>query len=90
MRVGNPLLSSPSFTPITWRLAMKVGTGGGSWKGREDILPEDAAVYKELDAWQLLISRQEKCLIIDTKDYHPGLLFLSREDLARVIQELSD
>jgi hypothetical protein len=40
-------------------------------------------------AWTLFLSKQEKCLIVDTKDYHPGLLFLSRQDLARMIEVLS-
>ena len=69
---------------------MKVGTRGGSWKVREDILPEDATVYKEFDAWRLLLSKKEKCLIVDTNDYHPGLLFLTKRDLAEMIEALSE
>lgn len=69
---------------------MKVGTRGGSWASREDIFPVDAKVYRELDAWILSLSKQEKCVIIDTKDYHPGLLFLSARfaDFQRKYREL--
>jgi len=69
---------------------MKVSTRGGSRTARVDILPEDATVYSELDAWQLSVSKREKCLIIATVDYHPGLLYLTKEDLERVIEALSD
>jgi hypothetical protein len=69
---------------------MKAGTTGGSWTGREDVYPEDATVYRELDAWKLSLSKREKCIIIDTKDYHPGLLFLTKQDLAQMIKALSD
>jgi hypothetical protein len=69
---------------------MKVGTPGGSWSAREAVLPKDATVYKEIEAWQLLISKREKCLIIDTKDYHPGVLFLGKEDLQEMIKALCD
>lgn len=68
---------------------MKVGTSGGSWSAREDVLPDDATVYRDIEAWQLLLSRGNKCLIIDTKDYHPGLLFLTKEDLEQILEDLS-
>lgn len=69
---------------------MRVGTPGGSWVSREDLFPVDAKVYRELDAWTLSLSKQEKCVIIDTSDYHPGLLFLTKQDLAEIIAALSD
>jgi len=69
---------------------MKVGTPGGSWSAREDVLPKDATMYREIEAWQLLLSKREKHLIIDTKDYHPGLLFLSKEDLEEMIKALGE
>jgi len=52
--------------------------------------PQDSTLYRELDCWQLRISKKEQCLIIDSTDYHPGLLFLTKEDLQRAIEVLSD
>ena len=69
---------------------MKVSALGGSRTGRVDVVPEDATVYTELGGWRLSASKREKCLIIATVDYHPGLLYLTKEDLERVIEALSD
>jgi len=69
---------------------MKAGAGGGSWTTRENVLPKDAAIYTELDDWQIFLSKGKTCLIFDTKDYYPGLLFLTKRDLIRALKLLSE
>ncbi len=69
---------------------MKEGIRGSAWKGRNDEFPQDSTLYRELDCWELRISKTEQCLIIDSTEYHPGLLFLTKEDLQRAIEALSD
>jgi hypothetical protein len=67
---------------------MKEGRPGTSGTTPEKEFPEDAKIYKTLGSWQLRISKAERCLIIDTTDYHPGVLSLTKEDLEQVLKEL--
>jgi len=69
---------------------MQEGIRGSAWNGRDDEFPWDTTLYRELDCWELSISKKKQCLIIDTTEYHPGLLFLTKEDLQRAIEALSD
>jgi len=69
---------------------MKEGIRGSAWKSRDAEFPEDSTLYRELDCWELRISKRRQCLIIDSTEYHPGLLFLTREDLEQAIEALSD
>jgi hypothetical protein len=43
-------------------------------------------MIKEIDNWKLSISKSKRRIYIDTTEYHPFLLELSRDDL----QELLD
>ena len=67
---------------------MKEGTPGSSWTGSKKDFPEDAKTYKAMGSWHLRLSKSEKCLIIDTRDYHPGVLFLTKEDLEELLKEM--
>ena len=69
---------------------MREGIRGSSGRSRDAEFPEDSTLYRELDCWELRISKSEQCLIIDSTDYHPGLLFLTKADLERAIEALSD
>jgi len=69
---------------------MREGTRGSSDRSRNDEFPQDSTLYRELDCWDLHLSKSDQCLIIDSTDYHPGLLFLTKEDLQRAIEALSE
>ncbi len=66
-------------------------TGPGSGRrSRNGNMPEDSALELEVGSWRLFLSKKEQTVIIDTTDYHPGLLFLNKEDLVRLLERLRD
>jgi hypothetical protein len=70
-------------------LRMREGMSGSSCRPKGGSLPSDAMLWEALDSWDMYISREGQSLIIETREYHPGLLFLTREDLEAVIKALS-
>jgi hypothetical protein len=68
---------------------MKEGMSGLSRRPRGGSLPSDAKLWEELNSWEMYISKQDQSLIIETSEYHPGLLCLTREDLEEIIKALS-
>jgi hypothetical protein len=68
---------------------MKEGMSGSSRRPRGGNLPSDAKLWEELNSWEMYISKQDQSLIIETSEYHPGLLCLTREDLEDIIKALS-
>jgi hypothetical protein len=56
---------------------------------RTGNLPADAKLWESLNSWDMYISKQDQSLIIDTSEYHPGLLSLTKEDLEDIIKALS-
>lgn len=68
---------------------MREGPVGGSWHEGERKFPKDSKIYRTLSSWVLRISKSKGLLIIDTRDYHPGVLYVTREDLKKILQELS-
>jgi hypothetical protein len=68
---------------------MKEGVSGLSRRPRGGKLPPDAKLWEELNSWEMYISKQDQSLIIDTSEYHPGLLCLTSEDLEDIIKALS-
>jgi len=53
-------------------------------------MPEDSTLLHEVGSWRLFLSRKEQTVFIDTTDYHPGMLCLSREDLEGLLARLRD
>ncbi len=68
---------------------MKEGRSGLSRRPREGSLPADAKLWEALNSWDMYISKEDQSLIIETSEYHPGLLFLTKEDLQDIIKALS-
>jgi hypothetical protein len=68
---------------------MKEGMSGSSRRPRGENLPADAKLWETLDSWDLYISREDQSLFVDTSEYHPGLLSLTRKDLEDIIKALS-
>jgi hypothetical protein len=68
---------------------MKEGMSGLSRRPRRGNLPADAKLWEALNSWDMYISKEDQSLIIDTSEYHPGLLCLTREDLEDIIKALS-
>jgi len=69
---------------------MQEGTPGTSRSSRSGVMPEDTVNAQKIGSWQLYLSKSEQALIIDTTDYHPGLLFLSKADLKCLLRRLDD
>ena len=68
---------------------MQGGMPGLSRNPRGGSLPSDAKLWEALDSWEMYISKEDQSLIIETSEHHPGLLFLTREDLENIIKALS-
>ena len=68
---------------------MKEGMSGLSLRLRGGGLPSDAKLWEALNSWNMYISQEDQSLIIETSEYRPGLLFLTREDLQDIIKALS-
>ena len=69
---------------------MEERTPGTSRNSRSGEMPEDTVNAQSIGSWQLYLSKSEQALIIDTSDYHPGLLFLSKEDLKKFLKLLDE
>jgi hypothetical protein len=68
---------------------MKEGVSGLSRRPRVGtLLPPDAKLWQALDSWDLYISKEDQSLFIDTSEYHPGLLSLTRKDLEDIIKAM--
>lgn len=67
---------------------MKEGRPGTSGTSSKKEFPADSQLFNKLGSWELRISKAEKCLIIDTTDYHHGVLFLTKEDLEQILKEM--
>jgi hypothetical protein len=68
---------------------MKEGVSGSSRKPRAGTLPSDAKLWETLESWDLYISKEDQSLFVDTSEYHPGLLSLTRKDLEDIIKAMS-
>lgn len=68
---------------------MQEGKSGLSRRPRGGTLPSDAKLWEALESWEMYISKEDQSLIIETSEYHPGLLFLTRKDLQDIIEALS-
>jgi len=87
-------LGSSTFVPSTASptmggFKMQEGVSGLSRRVRGGSLPSDAKLWETLTSWDLYISREDQTLIIDTSEYHPGLLSLTRKDLEDILKALS-
>ncbi len=67
---------------------MKEGPIGSSLREGKRIFPENTRRYISIGSWELYLSKSEGCLMIDTTDYHHGLLYLTQEDLQKILKEL--
>ena len=52
--------------------------------------PKDEILIKESGNWKLSFSQSEKCLYIDTTDYHPFPLKLTRNELKDLLKTLEE
>jgi hypothetical protein len=68
---------------------MKEGISGGSRRPRGGNLPSDAKLWEELNSREMYISKQNQTLTIETSEYHPGLLCLTKKDLHVIIKAMS-
>jgi hypothetical protein len=64
------------------------GLGGGRRRAAQRKIPQDSQVYSKGGDWCVRVSSEAQCVIFETLDYHPGLLYLSKEDLERMLAKL--
>ena len=67
---------------------MKEGQPGSSSREGRKEFPEDTEKYDSTCSYDFFISRKEKCIMINTTEYHPGLLYLTKSDLEKMIKDL--
>jgi len=67
---------------------MKEGEPGTSNREGKKEFPPDTEKYASTCSYDFFISRKEQCIMIDTSEYHPGLLYLSISDLEKMIKDL--
>ncbi len=61
---------------------------GGSRRGSERKIPHDSEVFREAKDYCLHVSTEAQCVVVETLDYHPGPLYLSRADLVGLLSKL--
>jgi hypothetical protein len=44
-------------------------------------LPDDAVLIEERGPWEIYYSESERAVLVQTTDYHPGILKLTAHDL---------
>jgi hypothetical protein len=44
-------------------------------------LPDDAVLIEERGPWEIYYSQSERAVLVQTTDYHPGILKLTERDL---------
>ncbi len=49
---------------------------------------DDEVIIKRVDTWEFSVSRSRRRLYIDTNDYHPFKLELTRDDLQKLMDDL--
>lgn len=69
---------------------MRESTPGSARRGRSGHMPEDSKLEREVGSWRVFVSRKEQTVIIDTTDYHPGLLCLGRDDLEQLLERMRE
>ena len=55
----------------------------------EGIFPVMQSSGRSLNSWEMYISKQNQTLTIETSEYHPGLLCLTKKDLHDIIKAMS-
>ena len=63
------------------------GTCGSRNFVREPI-PAQGEVYAELSSWIIFFTKEKDGVYIDTTNYHPGYLYLTKEALERLLAQL--
>lgn len=61
---------------------------GGERAPRREGLPADAQLVLRTPAWDVYVSTAKKCAIISVGDYHQGLLYLSADDIGKLLRQL--
>jgi len=50
---------------------------------------EDTEKIKEIDGWEISLSRSDKCIVFNTIDYHPQKLRLTESDLWELLDKVT-
>ena len=64
------------------------GLRGARRHAAERKIPQDSTVYRKGGDWCVRVSSEAQCVIFETLDYHPGLLYLTKEDLEQMLARL--
>ncbi|MBW2965901.1 hypothetical protein KY342_02225 [Candidatus Woesearchaeota archaeon] len=69
---------------------MKEGQPGSSSREGKREFPKDTVRYLRYGSWDFYISKKEEMLMIDTNEYHPGMLYLTKSDLEEFIKKMDE
>ncbi len=50
----------------------------------------DEIIIKEIDAWEFSVSKLKKCMYVNTINYHPIKLELSRQDVQDLLNKMDN
>lgn len=64
---------------------MKEGHRGSSLSNREKLRPNDAFEYINSVSWLIHYSPSTNCVYVDTKNYHPGEMELTINDVENLL-----
>ena len=48
----------------------------------------DAIPLKQIDGWEISLSKEDSCIVFNTVDYHPQKLRLTEADLWELLEEV--
>ncbi len=69
-------------------LSMKEGQSGSSSREGKQVFPPDSEKYDSTCSYDFFISKQEQSIMIKTTEYHPGMLYITKSDLEKMIRDL--
>ena len=49
----------------------------------------ETITLKQVDGWEISLSKAENCIVFDTIDYHPQKLRLTEADLWELLEEVT-
>lgn len=49
----------------------------------------DTQILKQIDGWEISLSKADKCIVFNTVDYHPEKLRLTEADLWELLDKVT-
>ena len=84
-RRGSLLARDPSGVQ---EASMWHGAGGTRDFEPPQRVPRDTALFEQTGSWRVQVSTEARCVILETLDYRPGLLYLGEADLEALLRRV--